>query len=94
MMTARAWFLGSDLAGVVAAMITPDGRARAPIRLLSARHPPPHHVAAWPRSPPGGAVGLRIPSATFQMQTQTVRGYPAPGRRRVLGRLRTCRVKG
>src|SRR5689334_10028164 len=28
------------------------------------------------------------------MQTQTERGYPAPGRRRVLGRLRTCRAKG
>ena len=41
-MTERAWFLGSDLAGVVTAMITPEGRARAPIRLLSARHPPPH----------------------------------------------------
>ena len=42
MMTERAWFLGGDLAGVVTAMITPEGRARAPIRLLSAPHPPPH----------------------------------------------------
>jgi hypothetical protein len=29
MMTGRAWFLGSDLAGVVTAMITYKGRARA-----------------------------------------------------------------
>src|SRR6266480_5573156 len=30
MMTGRAWFLGSDLAGVGTAMITHKGRARAP----------------------------------------------------------------
>ena len=39
MMTGRAWFLGSDLAGVGTAMITHKGRARAPIRPSPARHP-------------------------------------------------------
>ena len=34
--------------------------------------------------PAGSAVSLRIPAATFQTQTQTVRGYPAPDQRRVL----------
>jgi len=28
------------------------------------------------------------------MQTQTVRGYPGPVQRRVLGRRRMCRTKG
>jgi len=32
-MTRRAWFLGSDLAGVATAMITHKGRARAANRL-------------------------------------------------------------
>jgi len=36
-------------------------------------------VATWPRSQPGSAVSLRIPATTFQTQTQTERGYPAPG---------------
>src|SRR5213592_2461121 len=39
MMTGRAWFLGSDLAGVGTAMITHKGRDRAPIRPSPARHP-------------------------------------------------------
>jgi hypothetical protein len=42
MMTGRAWFLGSDLAGVATAMITHKGRARAPTRPSPARHPPGH----------------------------------------------------
>ena len=50
-----------------------------------------HQLAAFP---PGSAVVLRIPAARFRMQTQTMRGYPAPDQRRVLGRLRTCRTKG
>src|SRR6266487_929843 len=39
MMTGRAWFLGSDLAGVGTAMITHKGRARVPIRPSPVRHP-------------------------------------------------------
>ena len=44
MMTGRAWFPGSELAGVVTAMITYKGRARAltrqsPVRHLIPRHP-------------------------------------------------------
>ena len=44
MMTGRAWFPGSELAGVVTAMITYKGRARAltrqsPVRHLAPRHP-------------------------------------------------------
>src|SRR6266480_861346 len=39
MMTRRAWFPSSDLAGVATAMITHKGRARAPIRPSPAHHP-------------------------------------------------------
>ena len=38
MTTRRAWFLGSDLAGVGTAMITHKGRVRAPIHPSPARH--------------------------------------------------------
>ncbi len=44
MMTGRAWFPGSDLAGVATAMITHKGRARAPIRPSLTRHPPTRHA--------------------------------------------------
>ena len=59
----------------------------------------PTQVAEWAfthqarKVASGSAVSMRIPATTFQTQTQTVRGYPAPDQRRVLGRLRTCRAK-
>ena len=43
MMTGRAWFLGSELAGVVTAMITYKGRARALTRQSPMRHLVPRH---------------------------------------------------
>jgi hypothetical protein len=62
--------------------------------------PGPASVIRCLLSPPGRVPSrevqsaCRYPAATFQTQTQTVRGYPAPDQRRVLGRLRTCRAKG
>ena len=43
MMTGRAWFPGSELAGVVTAMITYKGRARALTRQSPVRHLVPRH---------------------------------------------------
>ena len=43
MMTGRAWFPGSELAGVVTAMITYKGRARALTRQSPERHLVPRH---------------------------------------------------
>jgi hypothetical protein len=56
MMTRRAWFLGSDLAGVATAMITHKGRARAPIRPSPARH----RVTPEDFADPLGLIQLRM----------------------------------
>lgn len=50
-MTRRAWFLGSDLAGVGTAMIRHKGRARALIRLSPACHPRHRGLCRPPGAP-------------------------------------------
>jgi len=68
MMTGRAWFPGSELAGVVTAMITYKGRARALTRQSPVRHLVPRHPKDFADSLPGkqGAIltMAKVPSGS------------------------------
>ena len=74
-------------AGLCAQMLPPIAHAHAADhraaedRSKRLGRPQRFGAASRPRARRGSAVGLRIPPPRFRIQTQIMRGYPAPGQR-------------